>query len=268
MRFATVDPSPADRGGLRDALRRCAADAHYRSVGVTVFASIDKLAQALECLRPGYFDVAVICVDKPRPALNDATSRKPILQQIAALHRAHPDIALVLASRDTTATMDAYDLGIYFLLLSGGFEGMRATLAEPLAHLGWSDRACLAVRSASRVDNIAIEDIQFVESSKRGPIIHLPGKRTVVVRGTLKGLYERLAERNDLPETEPLIMAGSSFIVNLDNVLASGKGALVFADGETIIIPVRKRKDIEDALEAYQTGKTDIFTTAEHQRAS
>lgn len=264
MRFATVDSNPADRAGLRDALRRCAIEAHHSSVGVSAFGSVDELSSALEQLRTGYFDVAVICADKPRPALNDAASRRPLLLKLEALHDAHPEIIIVLASRDTTAALDAYNLGAYFLLLSGGYEGIQPALAEALAHIGWSERACLAVRSASRVDNVAIEDIQFVESSKRGPVIHLPGGRTVTTRGTLKGLYDQMAEREDcLSEAEPLLMAGSSFIVNLDNVIASGKGALVFADGETIIVPVRKRKDIEDALDAYQTGKADIFAASD-----
>ena len=53
------------------------------------------------------------------------------------------------------------------------------------------------------------------------------------------------------PAARRFIKAGSSFIVNLDNVRSAGEGSLIFADGETIVVPIRKRKAVKDALDSF-----------------
>ena len=261
IRFATADFDATDRSGLRDALRRCALESHHECVGITSFRSVDELILAMERLRKDYFDVVFVRIDKPPHASNSSNFHREMLEKLHAIRESHPNVTLVITSNDTKAAIEAYDLGAVFLLLSSGYDGVRHALTESMLRLGWDNQACLAVRSASRIDNIAIRDIQFVESSKRGPVIHLPGGQTITARGTLKGLYEQLASPagGSHTDTESLVMAGSSFIVNLDNVIASGKGTLVFASGETIIVPVRKRKEIEELLEAYQAGHARIY---------
>ena len=52
------------------------------------------------------------------------------------------------------------------------------------------------------------------------------------------------------------VKAGSSVIVNLDNVQSAGKNSLVFPDGSIIIIPIRARKPLQEALEAYRAGES------------
>ena len=70
--------------------------------------------------------------------------------------------------------------------------------------------------------------------------------RTITVRGTLSALYERLVEA----DPEWFMKVGGSFIVNLDNVRSAGNGSLIFCDGEAVIVPVRMRKPLKDALTA------------------
>ena len=160
----------------------------------------------------------------------------------------------------------AYHIRAAFLHLPGTYDDLQRVMRTPFAQTGWDHVPCLTIRTSGQVSNVPATDIQFAESSKRGPVIHLPGNRLVVTRGTLKGLYERLesawgdqAISHDTLLKSPFVMAGSSFVVNLDAVVASGQGVLVFADGETIIVPVRKRRDIEQALQDFRTFGPDFI---------
>ena len=265
MRIVVIDNNAAERDRLCDAVTRCAEEAHHAHVNVIAVATLAECAAMLSRLPMDFFDALLCCVDVAggivaRPARTDLRDGQTPLEQLTDLSKRYRNLKLVLASRDPAFAREAYRLSANFLLLPGTYENLSQALSEVLSDMGWRRNACLAVRSAGRIDNVAFSDIQFIESSKRGPIIHLPSRQHIVARGTLRSLYERLSEaqkafsRNgqggstEQQEQLPFVMAGSSFIVNLDNVLASGKGALIFADGETIIVPVRKRKDIEEAL--------------------
>ena len=269
MRFLVVDNNVAERNRLRDAVVRCAEEAHHSYASVVALGTISECAEMLGRLPRGFFDALLCCVDVAggivaRPARSNLLDGQTPLEQLTDIARHYDNLDLVIASRDPSFAHEAYRLSASFLLLPGSYESLARALHKALSKTGWRQKACLAVRSAGRIDNIAFDDIQFVESSKRGPIIHLPAKQQIVARGTLRNLFDQIARaqesfarngqaKQDAPDQGaqlPFVMAGSSFVVNLDNVLASGKGALVFADGETIIVPVRKRKDIEAALAA------------------
>ena len=270
IRFCVVDESPSRRAALRDALTRYAHQVHFDNLSVTGFSTCGELSASCDRVRAGYYDLVLCHLDdnlrrKPRSEGNSTPLLSP-LEQLEALREAHPGLPLVLVSSHAEIAMVAYDIGADFLMIPASQEAMRNVLRRALGNVATKLQAHIALRSASKIDNIAIDDIQFVESSKRGPIVHLSSGETIGARGTLRALYDKLApiaytmqgealvsEGESPDRRHPFTMAGNSFIVNLDNVRASGKGALVFSDGETIIVPTRKRKDVEAALAAYRT---------------
>ncbi len=263
LRIVTVGFTAAWHTNLRDALERYVRDAGFDNIEVSSIASVEDLSDTLERVRDGYFDLA-LCSLEPRAGAMSRTmgeSTEPVvMESLRALHDVYPKLRLIVSSRDAFHAIYAFELDAWFLPLTGTYEDLRRVVAVPLAEAESDKYAMMCVRSAGGVDNVSVDNIQFVESSKRGPIIHLPNARTILARGTLQTLFERLSEAgfsNDSDSHAPFVKAGSSFIVNLNNVRASGKGALIFADGETIIVPVRKRKDVREALAAFHTKRDD-----------
>ena len=271
IRIAIVDDSPVRRGSLRDAVMRCAEQISLKNTAVVAFATVAELAASCAVLRAGYYDLALCSADGDKSLGQRPASAKSATEEICELRDSYPELPLILTSRYADAAMTAYDLGLSIIMLPGTIDDMLKILHASLPHSNTRRVARLAIKTASGVDAVALDNIQFVESSKRGPIVHLPGGGHSLARGTLRSLYTQLervriniTERpsslylspegdQSAPHLQPFVMAGNSFIVNLDNVRASGKGALVFADGETIIIPTRKRKEVEAALEAYRS---------------
>lgn len=259
LRIVTVGFTAAWHTNLRDALERYVRDAGFDNIEVSSISSVEDLFDALGRMRDSYYDLA-LCSLEPRAGAMSRTSGESVepavMPALRALHETYPQLRLIVSSRDAFHAIYAFELDAHFLPLTGTYEDLRRVVAEPLANAEKDKGAMMSVRSAGGVDSVSVDSIQFVESSKRGPIIHLPNARTILARGTLQTLFERLAEAgfsNDRDSRAPFVKAGSSFIVNLSNVRASGKGALIFADGETIIVPVRKRKDVREALALFHT---------------
>lgn len=261
-RVIIVSPHEADRSALRDALVRCTERLGLSCPEIVGIESIDELRERLARSPAGSYRAALWCTRNGIPALTPG--------KVAELRRGHPDLQIVVVSSGNDAALATYGLGITFLPVPIEWEVLEQALWAALAPSGWDRQPHLAVTSPGRVDNVAFSDIQFIESSKRGPVIHLPGRQTVTARGTLKGLYESLNQMREQlegqvsdPTTQvpagwwPYVMVGSSFIVNLDNVMAFGKGVLVLSDGETIIVPQRRRKELEAALAAYRGHAQD-----------
>lgn len=256
-RVIIVSPHEVEHRMLRDALARCAEHLGFVCPEIVGIATIDELEERLERSPSGSYRAVLWCNRNGIPALTPG--------KIAELRRGHPNLQIVVVSSGNDAALATYGLGITFLPVPTEWEVLEQALWAALVPSGWDQRPHLAVTSPGRVDNVAFSDIQFIESSKRGPIIHLPARQTVTTRGTLKGLYESLNQMREQlegqvpdPATQipqgwwPYVMVGSSFIVNLDNVMAFGKGVLVLSDGETIIVPQRKRKALEASLSAYR----------------
>ena len=263
IRVALANSNSAERELLLKALRTCFAQVSRADVDVMAFANAMDLCRLFEERHHHFLDVIFCCVDDLATPRTAEGRRVDAVGLLADLRVRDSHLLLVIASHDAGKALDAYQLKAEFLHLPGTYDDLRRTLARPLSDISWETNPCLAVRTPGQIVNVSIADIQFVESSKRGPVIHLPKGQTVVTRGTLKSLYDKLVEAavpTQVPRfawpiaDDAFVMAGSSFSVNLDNVVASGKGALVFADGETIIVPVRRRKDVERALDAYRRG--------------
>lgn len=250
-RFAIVGQRTKERTLLAETLRRTAESLGLDNIELLQLPDDQALADLMDRMRPDHLDLVLWRIEARD---EDAF----VVERWSALSALSPRTRLVLASGEATRAHLAFRLAASFVLLPCSIDALRVTLEAPLEEVRSSkELPRLAVRSTAGVTCVPLEDIQFVESSKRGPIVHLPSSRTVITRGTLQTLYEQLSLADANPFGDDarrrFAMAGSSFIVNLDNVRASGKGALIFADGETVIVPVRKRRELNEALEAFRS---------------
>ena len=250
IRIAVCDHDAIQRRRVRDAVERYARETGINNVYVVQFASVEGAVRVAGRMRPGYFDVAFCNIDPTVLEQPDAVSAA--IEQARKLREEQPDVRLVIVSNDKSQAIHAYNHDVGFLLMSGTYDDFTRAAADPLAAAARKHSAVMAVKTGRGVQNVVLADVQFVESSKRGPIIHLPAGKTAPVRGTLQTLFDNLSSSEALgPADNRFVKAGNSFIVNLDNVRSAGEGSLVFADGETIIVPVRRRKDVLDALDSY-----------------
>ena len=238
-RVLICDTDAVERTRFRAAVERYAQEKKISNVEVMMAPSPEAMLDRLQSSRKGlYYMVACRVEDEGA------------LDALRQLRRDDPEIRIVLVSTRVEDAMEAFWLEAGFFLIPSDFEGFEKAVGEPLAEIADRHATTFAVKSQQGIKNIYLGDILFAESAKKGPIIHLPGNRTVSARGTLQSLYERLANA----DSERFMKVGGSFVVNLDNVRSAGESSLIFCDGEAVIVPVRMRKPMKDALASYRRG--------------
>ena len=220
---------------MRAAVERYAQERQISNVEVIKAASPQVMLEKVKNAREGLFYM-VVCYLQDEGAL----------EAISAVRDADPNVLIALVSQDAEDAMKAFGLKATFMQIPAEHEDFVKAIGEPLEQFSDSHARPFAVKSEQGIDSLLLGDILFAESSRKGPIIHLPKGRTITVRGTLSALYERLVEA----DPEWFMKVGGSFIVNLDNVRSAGNGSLIFCDGEAVIVPVRMRKPLKDALTA------------------
>lgn len=254
IRVAVCDRDAAERIRLRNAVERYASERGINNIEVTQFPNTDRLEKTVARMRLGFYDLFFCRIGAPSA-----------LEAVKRLRGEYPDMRMVLVSDDKGDAIHAYNNDAGFLLLAGSYDDFKRVVSEPIGEVARARSSVASVKTGDGIEKVILADVQFVESSKRGPIIHLPFGKTVSVRGTLQTLFESLsASESEFEEKQTgaykgefaggrrFIKAGSSFIVNLDNVRSAGEGSLIFADGEAIIVPVRKRKAVLDALASFR----------------
>ncbi len=265
IRVALICRDSDARARVRHAFARCTREQKLRNVDIKAFEDVEGVLQKLSQKRLGYIDYVICCADEE---LHDEETGSDLpLQGLHAMRAEYPHLDLDIISANHQDAVFAYELGAGFLSFSGTHDDFKRMVAERLSGIAKREAQCVTVRASGSVSNVVLDDIQFVESSKKGSIMHISNGETVLVRATLQSLFENLAKvagqekggsaqglkaDPDRPAKSFFVMAGSSFIVNLDNVRSAGEGSFVFANGETIIVPIRKRKELKDALAAYR----------------
>ena len=206
--------------------------------GISCVTNLDDMVGLVKRMREGFHDI-VVC-----RAVSGNTDALGALHEV---RDADEDVSIVIASDTQDFAAEAFDLKVDgYCLFNEGRSGFERAMKVPILKAASKHTDTIALRTDQGTGNFPIDAIMFLEASKRGSLIHLPEGKTVLARGTLQSLFDQLGE------DERFIRAGSSFIVNLDNVRSLGEGSIVFPDGEVIIVPVRARKPVKDALIAYR----------------
>lgn len=233
---------------LRDAVEHVSDELGYENVDITLVPSFDLLRQRVSTSRADLYDLAICRIpadDGVNPDDGPVGARQALdtLDALREMEYSGSIIPISSAPKHVAAAMDAGIDGVVpaeggYLAFKDAVEGPLRTIAE-----GKEERVC--VKSHDGLSNIALDAILFAESTKRGPLIHLPDEERVLTTGTLQALFERLGGDNRF------VKAGSSFIVNLDNIRTMGERSVIFADGEAIIVPIRVDKPLRESYEAY-----------------
>ncbi len=242
IRIALCDINKEEGRHLRNIINSFADEDGMNNIEVRLTSSCEDFLSVMERVQPNFFDLGIIRIIDPD---NTIAQRMPgFLEQVG---KASPRTKIVLLSNEAEHALYAYDANALYLQLPSDRKNFIRAIGEPLRQMVLDYKSSFAVKSGKTVVNMDINDITFIETNKKGPIIHLPGNRSVTARGTLQSLYERLCAVDDR-----FVRAGGSFIINLDNVRTVGDSSVIFADGDAIILPVRARKPIKEALRAYQ----------------
>lgn len=243
IRIALCDMNKEEGLRLRNLVAAYASKQGINNVDIRLTNSCEHFISVMQRVREGYFDFGIV-----RPT---GTEGSNVLQKLPVfldeVSKSTPQTHMVVCSEDPDIAVIAFEGHAQFLHLPIEAANFEVALGEPLKNLVLSRKRMFAVKSGKVTVNMNLNDITFVETNKKGPIIHLPDDRTVPVRGTLQALYERLSSLDDC-----FVRAGGSFIVNLENARSVGESSVIFSDGDAIILPTRSRKPLREALQVRQ----------------
>ena len=239
IRLAVCDARPKTRAAVRQGLDALAKEAGLQPYAISQFSSADEALEALASFRPGYYAMLLCGFD----SLSEEGKR-----ELLSCKKRFSHTRLVIASGDPSAALLAYRMHADDFLPVSETGGFQRVVSRQFAHIVQKRDATITLKTTEGIDVLEAGAILFAETSKAGPVIHLADGREVRLRGTLQNLYEQMAHDSRFAK------AGSSFIVNLDNVRSAGKSSLVFPDGSVIIVPIRARKPFQETLEAYRAG--------------
>ena len=223
---------------LRAMIERVAERINVPCFDARQFSSSENLAERLKGMRPGLVDVAVLHM--PQGAIDSAHIQK------AADDFEGAQIVVVSPNRADAAL--AYEVGAFFLLDPVDPVDFVRVAKRVIDNVTRRHKDRIVVKSKSGIDSLSFERFLFVETARNGVLVHFSGEQTIALRSSLQALFEAL-EFDDR-----FVKAGSSFIVNLDNVRSLGSGSVIFADGEAIIVPVRSRRPVREALDSYHNA--------------
>lgn len=231
------DSTGQHRSNLRSLVSSALGDLGVVNLGLSRARSPQEMLGILHEAPQGFIDLIVCRVGEQEE------------EDFAALRRIReeePDLDIIILAKDEGFADEAAEVDACgYCLENEGPEGLRRALATAAIQALERHDSTMGLRSAEGVWNLILDQIVFVETSKRGALLHLATGKTLLVRSTLQSLADRLESRGTF------MKVGSSFVVNIDNVRSIGEGAIIFSDGESVIIPVRMRKQTKDRVDAH-----------------
>lgn len=237
IRVLVCDPNPSRKSPLRSAVDAALPELGARNFGSLRVTSSADLRTVVARMREDFFDIIVCKID-------DGT--QDIFDFYREMRARGTTTSLVAVADSSTYAGEAAIAGASgFCLIDEKVDGLKRALGPSVECALERQDGVVGLRSELGVGNVYSDDILFAESSRRGAVLHLPKNRTLLVRLTLQALYARLSSDSRF------IKVGGSFIVNLDSVRSVGEKALIFTDGESIIVPVRARKAVRDSYKEH-----------------
>lgn len=232
------DANQQRRTPLRAAVNNALMSLGSQNHSLLRTGSLEEMKNIVLEAKSGFFEIVVCRID---PTVSEA------LAVLRAIREEDPNVCMVVMADDPKYAVDAYGVGACgYCLVQDGMEGLTRALAPIVERAVDRHSATTGVRCDTGVCNVVLDHIVFVEASRKGALMHLASGETKLVRSTLQTLFEKLAPKGDFVEV------GSSFIVNLTNVRQVGdSGAVIFESGDSIVAPIRVRKDLKEAFLAF-----------------
>lgn len=238
LRILICDPGSIRHSQLKLAVDKVVAALETRNYGTSCVSTPEDMVTIVKRMRAGFYDIIVCRID--------ARCCDGVFAALSSVREDGCEASIVVVADSPEYASRAISVRAegYCLVKEGG-AGLTRTMESPVGKAMARRGETVGLRTDVGIGNVSVDDILFAESSKKGAILHLPFDATMIVRGTLQGLFETLSTR------DCFVKAGNSFIVNLENVRSIGEKAIIFANGESIIVPVRARKPVKDALRDY-----------------
>lgn len=146
----------------------------------------------------------------------------------------------------TTSADHAYEaFGLHadgYLVKPYTMEQFSTVLGRVLTAIEKERRASIPIKARDGLHRLSYDDMMSAETSDHDQVIHLQNKATVSTRSSSQALFNRLSQDGRF------FKAGSSYILNLDNVRSIQGRDVTFVNGEAITVPARSRKELEDAF--------------------
>lgn len=237
IKVLVYDTDPTRRKQLRSVVDATMTRMGSRSHGILRAASPGNMVEIVHRARQGLIELIVCRI------ISHAEETFDALRTVREMDR---EVDIVIVADGPEHARRAVELGVDgYCLDQEGPEGLERALAPSVTRAAERHGETVGLRSDRGVGNIPVDEIVFAESSKKGAVLHLTDGESLLVRSTLQSLCDKLSTKGRF------IKAGGSFLVNLDNVRSVGDGAVIFSNGDSIIIPVRMRKPVKEALQAY-----------------
>lgn len=241
IRIALYDTNPEECRRLRAVVGRYSTIGGFFNVGIIDGSSYDDFINLIRRSQPGFFNIALIRVS---PMADDVIEK--LANLLSLFNEMSPRTEVIVLSNNADHALNAYDVGAKFLHMPFDEKEFTRTIGKVMFHASAVDKRPFPIKSGKSVVLINLKDIMFVETARRELLIHLPIGDAIPVKGTLQSLFERLHELD-----ERFQRAGGSFILNIDNVRSTDEESVMLSNGDTLILPVRARKEILEAIEAW-----------------
>lgn len=169
-----------------------------------------------------------------------------VVSELAELHSFADDVRMILCSDGADLAYSAQQSGaVGFLIEPVSQADFDRVVGRQLTEIAARNAQSVVVRCRDRVRRIFFDRVSFVETSGHDQLLHHIGVvDTCSVRGSSRDFFALLES------DARFFKAGSSYIVNLDHVdtFDSRLGMVTLTDGARIPVPVRSRKQLEQAL--------------------
>ena len=241
IRVLAYDARESNRNSLRFGIDGIMSSRGCKSYSITRELSPQDLLGITQRFRPGFFDLIV-------GVMGDDSAE--LLNALRVIREENPGTRVALIGTSAEDASRAASVGASgFCLVTQGAEGLSQAVGPLVTRAIERHGQTMGLRCDRGTVNVAIDEVMFAESSKKGTVVHLASDETLLVRCSLQAFFECVEGYGCFAK------AGNSFAINLDSVRTFGDRAVLFANGDSIIVPVRVRKQVKDDLEACWTGR-------------
>ena len=169
-----------------------------------------------------------------------------VVSELTELHSFADDVRMILCADSADHAFSAQQSGVVgFLIEPVSQADFDRVVGRQLTEIAARNAQSIVVRCRDRSRRIFFDRVSFVETSGHDQVLHHIGEdATCSVRGSSRDVFA-------LFESDTrFFKAGSSYIVNLDHVdtFDSRLGLATLSDGAQVPVPVRSRKQLEQAL--------------------
>ena len=218
-------------------LARCARMQAIPEPGITTFSQPFELLEHLEGFTAEPFIDLVI--------LQAVSGGMSGMQTVRDARAVGYDGEIILVEDTETQAQEALRLHVGGYLLEpvspAAFED---EVARSLSRLAALDAESAVIRMREGLRRVRFTQLVYAQTSNHDQVLHMRDGQTMQLRSSSQDLFDRFAH------DERFLKLGSSYIVNLDLVrsLEDSGATLRFIEGSTASVPVRFRKQVQDAL--------------------